>query len=152
MQGLDAAARSLKPISWSSPHTHLELSWRPHEVWKFVATDSAESCRPLNTKPICIFWPCSVLLGDWVAVVTESEETSQLDLLQRCHPITVPRWNLLSSWEGPILSKMFVEAVFIPRWLSLFTCWHGSDWNTWMINDLDEWVSTFVNIVYVAVL
>ena len=68
-----------------------------------------------------------------------SEEISWLDLLHSWHPITVPCWNSLSSWERPILSKMFVETVFMPRCLLLFTCGHWSDWNTWF--QLFGWVS-----------
>lgn len=31
-------------------------------------------------------------------------------------PITVPRWNSLRSWEWPVLSKVFVEAVCLSRY------------------------------------
>ena len=48
MYSLDAAARPWKPIPWSSLHTVLELIWRPHEVWRSVVIDSAESWRPLH--------------------------------------------------------------------------------------------------------
>ena len=130
-----------------------ELIWRPHEVWRSVAIDSAESWRPLCTMHNSIHWPCSVILRGlplhgWAAVIPNrfhfviipltvdcgifrSEEISRLDLLHRWHPITVPRWNSLSSWERPILSQMFVETVCMPRCLLLYTCGHGSDWNTW---------------------
>ena len=43
MYGLDAAYWPWKPIPWSSLRTVLELIWRPHEVWRSVAIDSAES-------------------------------------------------------------------------------------------------------------
>ena len=155
MFGLDAAVQPWKPIPWSSLHTVLELNWTPHEVWRSVAIDSAESWRPLRTMRLSIRWPCSIIL---VAVISNSfhfvtkpltvdcgifrsEETSQLDLLHRWHPITVPCWNSLSSWEQPILSQMCVETVCVPRYLLSNTCGHGSDCNTW-------WVNTFGNIVY----
>ena len=153
MYGLDAAALSWKPIQWSSLSTVLELIWRPHEVWRSVVIDSAESWRPLRTMRISIRWPRSVSLRGLplrgrVAVVPKhfhfliiqltvdcgifrNEEISWLDLLHRWHPITVPRWNSLSSWERPILSQMFVKTVCMPRCLILYTCGHGSDWNTW---------------------
>ena len=58
MDGLDAAARPWKPIPWSSLHTVLGLIWRPHEVWRSVAIDSAESWRPLCTLRLSHFtWP-----------------------------------------------------------------------------------------------
>ena len=131
MYDLDAAAQPWKSIPWSSLHAVLELNWGPHEVWNSVATDSAESWRPLRTMCLSIRWPCSIILRGlplcgWVAVIPihlhfviipltvdcgifRSEEISRLDLLHRWHPITVPRWNSLSSWEQPILSQMFVE-------------------------------------------
>ncbi|CAI9558335.1 unnamed protein product [Staurois parvus] len=59
-----------------------------------------------------------------------SKEMSRMTLLHRWQPITVPRFNSLSSSEQPILSKMFVEAVCMPRCLILYTCGHGGDWNT----------------------
>ena len=54
--------------------------------------------------------------------IFRSEEISQLDLLQRWHPITVPRWNSPSSYQRPILSQMFAETLhakvlaFIHHW------------------------------------
>ena len=153
-----------KPIPWSSLCTVLGLIWRPHEVWRFVAIDSAESWRPLHTMRLSIRWPHSVILSglplrDWVDVIPNhfpfviipltvdcgifsSEEISRLDLLHWWHPITVPRWNSVSSWERPILSQMFVEAVCMPRFLNLYTCGHGSDWNTWIwLFGWDGWIS-----------
>ena len=145
---LDAAAWPWKPISLSFLRTALELIWRPHEVCRSVAIDSAESCRPLHTMHLSIYWPhsvifCGIPLCGWVAVVPNhfhfviipltadcgifrSEEISRLDLLHRWHPITVPRWNSLSSWERPILSQMFEETA------CLGACFYtpGSDWNT----------------------
>ena len=124
MYGLDAAARPWKPIPWSSLRTVLELIWRPHEVWRSVVIDSAESWRPLHTMSLGIHWPSSVILcglHGWVAVIPNHfhfvimpltvdcgifrrEEISRLDLLHRWHPITVAGWNSLSSWEWPIIS------------------------------------------------
>ena len=60
--GLDATAWPWKPIPWSSLCTVLELIWRPHEVWRSVAIDSAESWRPLRTMHLSIRWPRSVIL------------------------------------------------------------------------------------------
>ena len=125
--------------------------------------NSAESWRPLRTMCLSIRWPRSVISHGlpprgWVAVIPNrlyfviipltvdcgifgSKEISRLDLLHRWHPITVPRWNSLSSWERPILSQMFVETVCMPRCLLLYTCGHGSDWNTWF--QLFGWVSEY---------
>lgn len=111
------------------------------------------SWRPLRTMRFSIRWSRSVSLRGLslcgrVAVVPKhfhfliiqltvdcgifrSEEISRLDLLHRWHPITVPHWNSLSSWERPILSQMFVKAVCMPRCLILYTCGHGNDWNSW---------------------
>ena len=163
MYGLDAAAWPWKPIPWSSLHTVLELIWRPREVWRSVVIDSSESWRPLCTMHLSIRWLHSVILGGlplgWVTVIPNrfhfviipmtvdcgifrSEEISRLDLLHRWHPITVPRWNSLRSWETHILSQMFVETVCMPRCLILYIGGHGSDW-THDFNYLDGWVNTF---------
>ena len=129
MYGLDAAARPWKPIPWSSLRTVLELIWRPNEVWRSVVIDSAESWQPLRTTCLSIHWSCSVILcdlpcRDWVSVIPNhfhfviipltvdcgifrSKEISQLDLLHRWHPVTVPCWNSLSSWEEFVC--LFVE-------------------------------------------
>ena len=73
MYGLNAAARPWKPVPWSSLRAVLELIW-PHEVWRSVAIDSAESWRPQRTMHLSIHWPRSVILrglplGGQVAVV-----------------------------------------------------------------------------------
>ena len=81
--------------------------------------------------------------------ILRSEKVSQLDLLHRWHPITVPRWHSMSSWERPILSQTFVETVCMPRCLLLYTCGRGSDWNTWFQLLFNGWLNTFGNIVYV---
>ena len=160
---LYAAVRPWKPIPWSSLLTVLELIWRPYEVWRSVAINSAESWQPLRTMHLSICWPRSIILrglplSGWVAVIPNrfhfviipltvdcgmfrSEDISRLDLLHWWHPITVPRWNSLSSWERPILSQMFAETVYMPRCLLLSTCGHGSDWNTWF--QLFGWVSEY---------
>jgi len=57
---LDAAARPWKPIPWSSLRTVLELIWRPHEVWRSLAIDSADSWRPLRTVCLSCIW-CSLI-------------------------------------------------------------------------------------------
>ena len=54
-----------------------------------------------------------------------------------------PNWL---HWERPILSRMSVETVCMPRCLVLYTCGHRSDWNIWF-----QWVNTFGNIVQVKV-
>ena len=84
-----------------------------------LATSAQYAPQHLLT-PLCHFtWPTT----PWL---------SWLDLLHSWHPITVPHWNSLSSWEQPILSHIFVEAVCMPRCLNLYTCGHGSDWNPWI--------------------
>ena len=107
---------------------------------------------------------CGLPLRGWVAVVPNHfhfviipltvdcgifsrEEISRLDSLHRWHPITVPRWNSLSSWERPILSQMFVEADCMPRCLNLYTC---GVIGTPEFNYLDGWVNTFGNIMYLS--
>ena len=73
----------------------------------------------------------TLLLYHWqLTGILSSEEISRLDLLHRWHPITVPCWNSLSSWEQPILLQMFAETVYMPRCLLLYTRGHGSDWTT----------------------
>lgn len=59
--------------------------------------------------------------------------------------ILVPHWNLLSSWEGSILSQMFLEAVCMATFLILYTWGHGSDWNTWIL------LNNFANIVHLYI-
>ena len=109
---------------------------------------------------LSICWPRSIILrglplGGWVAVVPDrfhfviipltvdcgifrSEDISRLDLLHWWNPITVPRWNSLSSWGWPILSQMFAETVYMLRCLLLSACVQGSDRNTWF--QLFGWV------------
>ena len=115
---------------------------------KFVVIDSAESWIVCSYPLSNIRWPRSVILRDlplcgWVAVIPNcfhfviipltvdcgifsSEEISRLDLLHSWHPITVPRWNSLSSWECEVIG-------------------------TAGINYLDGWVNTFGNIMYIFI-
>ena len=106
-------------------------SWanlKAHEVWRSVVIDPAKIWRPLHTMCLSIHWPCSVIspglpLCGWVAIVPNhfhfviipptidceifrSEENTHLVFLQRLHPITVPCWNSLSSWDWPSLSQI----------------------------------------------
>ena len=104
-----------KPIPRSSLRTVPELIWRPHEGWRSVATDSAESRRPLTPLWHLTLLPVEFLSFHFVTI-----------------PLTAECYNPLSSWERPILSQTFVEAVCIPRGLNLYTCGRGSDWNTWI--------------------
>ena len=144
---------------------NIDKLWNiPEFEWSFyLATWSLEVCcnwlcRKLATSVILRGLP----LCGWVAVIPNrfhfvmipltvdcgifrSEETSRLDFLHRLCPLTAPCWNSLSSWERPILSQMIVETVCMPRCLLLYTCGHGSDWNT-SFNYLDGWVNTFVNV------
>ena len=120
----------------------LQLFWEGFPQGLGVC-DSEESWRPLRgwiavipNRFHFVIIPLRVDCG-----IFRSEEISLLDLLHRWHPITVPRWNSLSSWERPILSQMFVETVCMPRCLLLYTCGHGSDWNTWF--QLFGWVSEY---------
>ena len=89
MYGLDAAAQPWTPIPWSSLRTVIELIWRPHDVWRSVAIDSAESCRPLHTMRIRIRWPLSVILHGlplrgWVAVVPNHFHFIMIPLTTDC--------------------------------------------------------------------
>ena len=119
MYGLDEAATPWKLIPWSSPHTDLDLIWRPYEDWRCVAIDSAESYRPLRTMRLSIGWPHSIILcglppRGWDAVVPN-----------RCHfviPLTAEIFHDWTCWQ---------VASCMPRCLLLYTCGHGSDWSTW---------------------
>lgn len=46
---MDLAAQPWKPTPWSSQRTVLELISMPHEVWRSVVIDTAESWWPLCT-------------------------------------------------------------------------------------------------------
>ena len=78
---------------------------------------------------------CGLPLHGWVAVVPSrfhfvvtpltvdrgilsNEEIPRMDFVHKWQPIMVPCLNSVSSWERPILSQMFVEAVldFIHLW------------------------------------
>ena len=121
---------------------------------------------------LSIRWPrsfisCGLPLRGWVAVIPNrfhfviipltvdcgifrSEEISQLDVLHRWHPITVPRWNSLSSWERPIHSQMSVETVCMPRCF-FYTPVAMEVIGTPGFNCLDVWVNTFGTIVYIYI-
>ena len=141
---------------WSG--ANLKATWSLEVCSDWLFRKLATSVHYIPQHPLT----CSVILSGrplhgWVAVVPNcfhfviipltadcgifrSKEISGLDLLHRWHPITVPRWNSLSSWEWLILSQMFEETICMPR-LLLYTCGHGSDWNTWF--QLFEWVSEY---------
>ena len=58
--------------------------------------------------------------------IFRSEEISQLDLLHRWHPITVPWWNSLRvthSFTTVCRNRLHAQVL-------LYTCGHGRDWNT----------------------
>lgn len=55
----------------------------------------------------------------------------QLRVDRGWHPITVPPWSSLSSWERPLLWQMFVETVCLPRCCISHACVHKSDWIIW---------------------
>ena len=124
--------------SWAN----LKATWSL-EVWR--GSDFCALCASASADPALSFSVAyhfmAVVPNRFHFVITpltadcgifSSEESSRLDLLHRWHPITVPRWNSLSSWERRTLSQMFVEAVCMPRCLNLYTCGHGSDWNSWL--------------------
>lgn len=137
-----------------------------HEVWRSVVINSAESWQPLRHYAPQhqlnllwdFMWPKTLWLSCWcyqlllpITVdygIFGNEKISWLDLLQMWHPITVPHWNSLISWDWPILSQMFVEAVCTPRCWILQTCGHESDWNA-LIQYLHCWVNTFGNVLYI---
>ena len=116
MYGLAAAARPWKPIPWSSLRSVPELIWRPHEVWRSVAIDSAESRRPLRTMRLSIRWPRSVILRGrplrgWAAVGPN-----------RFHSVIIPLtadWGIFSSEEscctGGILSRYHAGIHWAPE-------------------------------------
>lgn len=73
--------------------------------------------------------------------------TVEYSALHRRHPLTVPRWNVLSSWQRPILSQMYLEAVCRPgAWSS--TAVAVEVIRTPELKDLGRWGNTLGNIVY----
>ena len=94
---------------------------------------AARPCKPVPWSSLC-----TVL--DRIGRPHECGGLSRLTLawlltLMGCHlcnKSTAPRWNSLSSWE----------TVCMPRCLLLYTCGHGSHWNTWF--QLFGWVSEYV--------
>ena len=108
-----------------------------HFTWP---TTSWLSCCLSLLLPLCYN-----TTGSWL--IFRSEDIARPDLLHRWHPITVPCWNSLSSWQRPILSQMFAETVCIPRCLLQCTCDCTPDFIYF-----DGGVKTFDHIVYVNIL
>ncbi|CAI9593817.1 unnamed protein product, partial [Staurois parvus] len=109
----------------TSVHCALQHALTPlcHFTWPTTSWLSCCCSQLLLSRSVII--PLTVDYGIFC-----SKEISQIDLLHRWQPITVPRLHSLSSWEIPIFSQMFVEAVCMPRCLILYTCGHVGDWNT----------------------
>ena len=137
MYGLDAAARPWKPIPRSSLRAVLELIWRPHEVWRSVAIDSAENWQPYYAHyapqhpltPLCHFtWLTTLWLSCCCSQslpLCYSTNDSCLEYLvaRTFHDWTCCTGAILSRYHAgihwaPILSQIFVEAVCMPRCLN----------------------------------
>ena len=109
---------------------NLKATWSLEVCSDWLCRKLATSAHSASADPAPSFY----VAYHFVTVdcgIFRSEDISRLDLLRRWHPITVPRWNSLSSWERPILSQMFVETGCMPWCLILYTCGHWSDWITW---------------------
>lgn len=121
-----------------------KISWTTTTEPRLVCDSSLQRMRPhcssiqwQRAPHHCIWRHCTWwwLINNWLIIqltldcgIFRSEETARLD---RRHPITVPHWNPLSSWERLILSRMFVETVCKPRCFIIYTCGHQSEWHTW---------------------
>lgn len=108
----------------------------------------ASQVLPHQTRSSMSLWPWLCALGHVVVGtgrvdcrIFSSEESSRLDLLHRCHPITVPCWNSLSSWDLP-------HAVCMPRCLILYTCGDGSEHLNSMIW-IAEWILLAIECIYI---
>ena len=154
MYGLDSAAQLWKPIPWSSLHTVPELIWRPHEVWRSVASDSAESWRPLRTMRLSIRWPCSVILLDlplrgWVAVIHSHFHFVIIPLTVDCGIFRIEEISQLefSSWSDPFFHKcLYKQSACLGA--RFYTPVAMEVIGTPDFNYLDGWVNSFGNIVY----
>ena len=121
--GLYAVARPWKTISWSSRRTVLVLTFLPEAVWNSVVSVATEN-RPFLRVTCFSTWQshsvslCGLPLCGWAVVTprrfhftitaltvnrgsSSRAEIWQTDLLERCHPMTVPCWKSLSSSARP---------------------------------------------------
>ncbi|CAI9546949.1 unnamed protein product [Staurois parvus] len=92
------------------------------------STHCCANLKATTVVPSCFHFVINPLTAD--RGIFSSKEISQMDLLHRWQPITVPCLNSMSSSEQSILSQMIVEAICMPRCLILYTRGHRGDWNT----------------------
>lgn len=110
-------------------------------LWKTnsLATPSASADLPLCalTRPTDSWlscWlpqllPCCYTTNSWLC---KSQEIFMTGLKHRQYPVRVLRWTLLSSWEWPTCSQVFVEWICMLECLILHACGHERDCNTWI--------------------
>ena len=110
--GFCADARQWNPISWSSRQTILVLKLLPGEVWNSVVLQPrTDILRTMHSHSVSL---CGLPLRSWaitaprrfhftITALTVDRGSSsradiwETDLLERWHPMTVPRWKSLSS-------------------------------------------------------
>ena len=112
--GLCTAARPSTPISWRSRRTVLVLTLLSEAVWNSVVSVATEDRWFLHITRFStqVLWACLPLCG-WAIVAprrfhftitaltvdrssSSRAEMWRIDMLERGHPMTVPRWKSLS--------------------------------------------------------
>ena len=121
----------------------LELIWRPHEVWRSVAIDSAERWRALRTMRLSICWPHSVILLDlprrgWVAVIPNRNPNYHWQLTveylgaRKFHNWTCCTVGILSKYHAGIHwapeSDLFFHKCEMEVATGVSSFWHGPWW------------------------
>ena len=161
--GFCAAARPWKPISWSSRRTVLVLMLFPQAVWNSVVSVATEDRLFLRTTHFSIRRSrsvslCGLPLRGWAVVAprhihftitaltvywchSSRAQIWQTDLLERWHPMPVPRWKTLSSLGRPFYCHCL--SMEITRLCAQFytPVRNGCGWNSWIQSF--EWVFTY---------
>ena len=142
--GLCALARPWKPISWSSRRTVFVQTLLTESVWNSVVSVATDDRLFFHTMRFSTQWSRSVSLcgrplRGWTVVSPKrfhftiiaftvdrgSSSRAEIwwtDLLERWHPVTMPRWKSLSSSVWSILLPMFVYGDCMAVCLILYTC------------------------------
>ena len=149
--GLCAAGQPGKPISWSSQRAFLVMALLPKAVWNLVVSVETED-RP-SSHSVSL---CGLPLHGWAVVaprcfhftitaLTVDRDSSiraemwRTNLLERWHPMTVPRWKSF-YWQC----------------LSVEIAWLCAQFYTPVVAEIAEstnlkgWPHTFVYIVYIV--
>ena len=123
--GLCASALPWKPISWSSWRTVLVLMWLPEAVWNYVVSVATKDRRFLRAStrrshsvrlcglplrgwavaPRHFHFTITALTVDWGS--SSRAESLRTDLLEKWHPMTVPRWKSRSASVRPFYCQCF---------------------------------------------